>query len=82
MRKRRVPIRVTLYIRLEDEQKNCAIWGVYLLRITLNICLDFTTAEQPATQIVANNLAACVNILPNLTSLYQWQGHTRTFVTY
>lgn len=43
-------------------------------QLILNTCPDFTTAEQLATQIVANNLAACVNILPNLTSIYHWQG--------
>ena len=47
-------------------------------QLILNTCPDFTTAEQLATQIVANKLAACVNILPNLTSIYQWQGQVES----
>ncbi len=29
-----------LCLRLEDEQKSCAIWGVYLLRVTLTLVGD------------------------------------------
>ena len=43
-------------------------------QLILNTCPDYTTAELLATQIVENNLAACVNIVPNLTSIYLWQG--------
>jgi periplasmic divalent cation tolerance protein len=31
-----------------------------------------------AKQLVTEKLAACVNILPNLTSIYQWQGNIET----
>lgn len=42
-------------------------------QLILNTCPDFTTAEQLAKQLVENKLAACVNILPGLTSIYHWQ---------
>jgi len=42
-------------------------------QLILNTCPDSTTAKRLATQIVENNLAACVNILPNLSSIYRWQ---------
>ncbi len=47
-------------------------------QLILNTCPDFVTAKRLATQIVENNLAACVNILPNLTSIYHWQGKVET----
>lgn len=31
-------------------------------------------AEQLATQLVEQQLAACINILPSMTSIYKWQG--------
>jgi periplasmic divalent cation tolerance protein len=37
-------------------------------------CPDLTTAEQLASQVISHNVAACVNILPNLISIYRWQG--------
>ncbi|NOQ15022.1 MAG: divalent cation tolerance protein CutA [Methyloprofundus sp.] len=43
-------------------------------QLILSTCPDFITAKRLATQIVEINLAACVNILPNLSSLYRWQA--------
>jgi periplasmic divalent cation tolerance protein len=37
-------------------------------------CPDKITAEKIASLLVENNLAACVNIVPNITSIYRWQG--------
>lgn len=31
-------------------------------------------AEQIAEQLVTEQLAACVNLMPGITSVYQWQG--------
>ncbi len=47
-------------------------------QLILNTCPDQATAEKLAKQLVTENLAACVNILPNLTSIYQWQGNIET----
>lgn len=44
----------------------------YLL--VLCTCPDQATAQNIANQLVDQALAACVNILPGLTSVYQWQG--------
>ena len=37
-------------------------------------CPDQDTAEKIARLLVASNNAACVNILPGITSIYRWQG--------
>jgi len=35
---------------------------------------DQKTAERIAQTLVEQKLAACCNLIPNLTSIYQWQG--------
>lgn len=35
---------------------------------------DQATAEQLAERLLARQLAACINILPAMTSLYMWKG--------
>ncbi len=42
--------------------------------LILCTCPDQATAQNIADQLVDQALAACVNILPGLTSVYQWQG--------
>jgi len=37
-------------------------------------CPDNEVANQISKTLVQNKLAACVNILPNITSIYTWQG--------
>lgn len=36
------------------------------------------TALSIANAVVGEQLAACANILPNMTSVYRWQGELRT----
>jgi periplasmic divalent cation tolerance protein len=42
--------------------------------LILCTCPDEATARIIADQLVDQQLAACINILPGLTSVYQWQG--------
>lgn len=42
--------------------------------LCLTTCPDAAAAERIATALVAERLAACVNILPGLRSVYRWQG--------
>ena len=37
-------------------------------------CPDNITAEQLAGGLVERNLAACVNVLPAISSIFYWQG--------
>lgn len=43
-------------------------------QLLLCTCPDKALAEKIARLLVESNLAACVNILPNITSVYRWQG--------
>jgi periplasmic divalent cation tolerance protein len=47
-------------------------------QIILCTCPDNATAEKIARCLVSDNLAACVNILPGITSVYRWQGQIET----
>ncbi len=41
-------------------------------------CPDFDTANRIARHLVTARLAACINILPAVTSVYEWQGEIET----
>lgn len=41
-------------------------------------CPDFETANNIAQHLVKTKIAACVNILPSVTSVYEWQGKIET----
>jgi len=49
-----------------------------MYQIILCTCPNNETAETIARQLVESQLAACVNILPSVTSIYQWQGEIET----
>ncbi len=42
--------------------------------ICFGTCPDPDTAERIATALVDERLAACVNLVPGLRSIYRWQG--------
>ena len=44
------------------------------LQVVLCTVPDTATAETIATALVTEQLAACVNIVPGITSVYRWQG--------
>jgi len=43
--------------------------------LILSTCPNQESAESIAMKLVENKLAACVNIVPGLTSVYEWQGN-------
>jgi periplasmic divalent cation tolerance protein len=43
-------------------------------RLVLCTCPDQESANQIAERLVGDRLAACVSLLPGLTSVYRWQG--------
>ncbi|MDS4029018.1 MAG: divalent-cation tolerance protein CutA [Candidatus Contendobacter sp.] len=42
--------------------------------IVLCTCPDLATVERIAETVVGERLAACVNIVPGLTSIYRWEN--------
>jgi periplasmic divalent cation tolerance protein len=43
-------------------------------QVVLCTCPDSAQARRIADALVGEKLAACVNILPGLTSVYEWKG--------
>lgn len=43
-------------------------------RLVLSTCPDQAVARALAHAMVEAGLAACVNVVPGLTSIYRWQG--------
>ncbi len=48
------------------------------MRMVFCTCPDIRQAEDLATEIIAARLAACVNIIPQLRSVYCWQNAIET----
>ena len=46
--------------------------------VILNTCPDLETAEAIANTLVDEELAACVNIIPGVRSVYLWEGQRTT----
>ena len=44
------------------------------MRIVLSTIDDVQKAQELATTLVDRKLAACVNIIPSVWSVYHWQG--------
>jgi len=42
--------------------------------VVLVTCPDPATGERLAESLLEEKLAACVNLIPGLTSLYRWEG--------
>lgn len=42
--------------------------------VVLCTCPDLESAKQLARALVSEKLAACVNVLPQVTSFYVWEG--------
>lgn len=47
-------------------------------QIILCTCPDKETAEKIANTLVTDKLAACVNIVPGITSVFSWQGQVQS----
>ncbi|HIA01157.1 MAG TPA: divalent-cation tolerance protein CutA [Myxococcales bacterium] len=43
-------------------------------QVVLCTCPDLPTAQKLSTAIVSEQLAACVNIIPAIRSIYRWKG--------
>ncbi|MCG3201917.1 MAG: Divalent-cation tolerance protein CutA [Gammaproteobacteria bacterium] len=52
----------------EDLGTKAAYW------LVLTACPDAVSAERLAETLVRRNLAACVNIQPQVRSIYRWRG--------
>ncbi|MGB2741429.1 MAG: divalent-cation tolerance protein CutA [Cognaticolwellia sp.] len=44
-----------------------------MYQVTLCTCPTIVIAQSIAEQLVTEKLAACINILPNIISVYRWQ---------
>lgn len=47
-------------------------------QLILCTCPDAETADKLARVLINQKLAACVNILPGVRSVYEWQGEVET----
>lgn len=47
-------------------------------KLVFTTCPDATVAENVARTLVEERLAACVNVLPPMRSIYRWRGTVET----
>lgn len=47
-------------------------------RVVVTTCASIEEARQIATALVERRLAACVNIVPQVESIYRWKGEVET----
>lgn len=55
-----------------------AVLSATEVRIMLTTVATQDEAERIARSLVRDHLAACVNLVPGLTSIYRWQGEVDT----
>lgn len=48
------------------------------IQLILCTCPDKGTAKKLARLLVSEKLAACVNIVPGITSIYDWEGQIKS----
>ncbi|NOV28540.1 divalent-cation tolerance protein CutA [Methylomonas sp. ZR1] len=49
-----------------------------MYQLILCTCPDLEVADKLAGTLITQKLAACVNILPGVRSVYEWQGEIET----
>ena len=62
------------FSRSRNKAKTQTQNGERNFQVALCTVPDTDTGEQIAEKMVQQKLAACVNIIPAITSVYQWQG--------
>ncbi len=62
-----------------DKRAGCRYqWAMNTLRIVLCTFPNVATARQIGTALVEKQLAACVNLIPAVESIYRWEGQLET----
>jgi periplasmic divalent cation tolerance protein len=61
----------------EDENRESAAMSTSVL-IALCTCPDADVADRISRTLVGEGLAACVNAVPGVTSVYLWEGAVQT----
>lgn len=75
---RKRPKKITITILISKLDFTLHAQSLTLCRMSILICFNtcpsHECAESIASALVEEHLAACVNIVPGLTSIYRWQG--------